>query len=53
MFEEQKKLLDEALNELKNNINISGSKTRKTLEEIHAQREAQALSDLETQITQI
>lgn len=53
VFEEQKKLLDEALNDLKNNINISGGKTRKRLEEIHAQREEKTLADLEAQITQI
>ena len=51
--EEQKKLLDDALAQLKNEITRSGNELRHKLEEIQAQSEAIVLKKLEEQMTRI
>jgi len=51
VFEEQKKLLDEALAQLKTEIDTSTGKTRKKLEDIHTQREAEKIKQLENLMT--
>jgi phenylalanyl-tRNA synthetase alpha subunit len=53
IIEEQKQKLAETLLQLKKEINLSGNKTRKQLEQIHAQRELQKLQDLEQAISKI
>lgn len=47
IFDEQKQLLDQALNELKNAINISSGEVRRKLEEIYTQREVNVINSLE------
>lgn len=47
IFDEQKQQLDEALNQLKKEVNRSGGETRKKLEELYTQREAGVISNLE------
>lgn len=47
IYEEQKKKLDEALSQLRNEIDRSSKETRKKLEEINNQREESKLSELE------
>ncbi len=51
IIEEQKKLLDEALSQLKKEINESGAKNRKKLEEIHTLRENMKIKELEDILT--
>lgn len=51
--EEQKKLLEEALAQLKNEINNSSSKSRARLEEIFTQIESSKLAELEKSIKNI
>lgn len=53
IYEAQKKQLDEALLQLKQEIEISSNKTRRKLEEIHTQREAAKLRELEKMISEI
>ena len=53
IFEEQKNKLEEALNNLRRDITVSGNKTRRKLEELHAQREANSIDALEKQILTI
>lgn len=50
---EQKKLLDEALLNLKVAINQSQNETRRKLEEIQSQREMETLAHLEEEMTQV
>jgi phenylalanyl-tRNA synthetase alpha subunit len=50
-FEEQKKKLEEALNQLKSEMDKSMLMTRQKLEGIHTQREAQQLLELEALMT--
>ena len=47
IFDEQKQLLNQALNELKNAINVSSGEVRRKLEEIYAQREITVIASLE------
>ncbi|HLG26024.1 MAG TPA: hypothetical protein VI588_04565 [Candidatus Gracilibacteria bacterium] len=53
IFGEQKKELDEALANLKTEIDSSNAKTRKKLEEIHTQREAIKLKELEDMMNKV
>jgi hypothetical protein len=50
---EQKKQMEAALSQLKAEIDLSTNKNRRVLEEIHAQREAQRLAELEQIMTQM
>jgi len=50
---EQKKQMEDALNQLQSEINLSTGKTRRALEDIHAQREALRLQELEQIMTQM
>lgn len=50
IFEEQRTLLDQALNQLKNEVNRSGSEIRRKLEELYAQKEVTVLGNLENDI---
>jgi hypothetical protein len=50
IFEEQKQLLDQALTQLKNEVNHSGMETRKKLEDLYTQREVTVLNNLENDI---
>ncbi len=50
IFDEQKQQLDEALNQLKKEVNRSGAETRKKLEEIYTQRESVVFANLENDI---
>ncbi len=50
IFDEQKTLLDQALNQLKNEVTRSGSETRRKLEELYAQKEVAVLGNLENDI---
>lgn len=52
IFAEQKKQLDEALKQLKQEIEASGTKTRKKLEEIHTKREESKLAELEKMMSE-
>jgi small-conductance mechanosensitive channel len=47
IFDEQKQQLDQALNELKNEVNHSGGDVRRKLEEIYTQREVNVINNLE------
>lgn len=50
IFDEQKMLLDQALNQLKNEVNRSGGDVRRKLEELYAQKEVAVLGSLENDI---
>ena len=50
VFDEQKKLLDTALSQLKTEIAHSGTANRHKLEEIHTQREVAVIANLETEM---
>ncbi len=50
IFDEQRALLDQALNQLKNEVNRSGSEVRRKLEELYAQKEVTVLGNLENDI---
>jgi hypothetical protein len=50
IFDEQKNLLDQALNQLKNEVTRSGSEVRRKLEELYAQKEVAVLGNLENDI---
>ncbi len=50
IFDEQKQLLDQALSQLKSEIEHSGTATRKKLEEIYTQREQAVMETLENDI---
>lgn len=47
IFDEQKKLLDEALTQLKNEVSHSGAEVRRKLEELYSQREVNVIASLE------
>jgi len=53
IFDEQKHLLDQALTELKNEVNRSGHETRKKLEELSAKRDEGILSNLENDMKKL
>jgi hypothetical protein len=53
IFDEQKKLLDEALTQLKNEVTRSGTETRHKLEGIYAEREISVIANLENDIKKL
>lgn len=50
VIEEQKALLENALEKLQEEIRVSQKETMRQLEEIHSQREQKVLEDLEAQL---
>src|SRR5579862_3726445 len=50
IFDEQKQLLEEALTQLKNEVNRSSNEARKKLEEIASQNDVNILNNLENDI---